>query len=131
MNMWKKILDIKKLFNKDGQKVCSKGEANLTCLTYKDGDFYIAHCLEFDIVGQGQTIEEAKKELAELIFEQIQYATEIDVEDKSLFHPAPQKYWDDVRYIVSKRIKNELLKTPPKSEEEIINRLSCIPAHAL
>lgn len=125
------MIEIKKIFSKDGHKIRSEGKAHLTCLTYQDGEFHIAHCLELDIVGQGSTQKEAKNELAELIFEQIHYAIEKDIEEKALFHPAPQKYWDDLRYIVSKRIKSQLLKTPPKSRKEIMNRLTCIPAHAL
>ncbi|MBL7131692.1 MAG: hypothetical protein ISS45_09895 [Candidatus Omnitrophica bacterium] len=127
--MLKKILEIKKFFAK-GKKVGFAGQANLTCLAYRDANFYIAHCLEFDIVAQGSTEEEAKKELADLILEQIKFAVEKDIEDTSLFHPAPKKYWDDIRYIKSKRLREEFLKTPPKSESEIINRLDWIPAHA-
>jgi predicted RNase H-like HicB family nuclease len=33
----------------------------------KDGKFYVAHCIELDVVSQGKTIEEAEKNLKEAV----------------------------------------------------------------
>lgn len=127
--MFRKILRIKKGFS-GGKKVSSQGEAFLTCLEYKDGDYCIAHCLEFDIVAQGQTFEQANESLAELIKEQIDFAVEKDLEDTVLFHPAPSKYWDIVRNLKTKMARKELLNRPNITTEQILDRTECISAHA-
>lgn len=127
--MWRKILRIKKGFF-GGKKVSSQGEAFLTCLEYKDDDYCIAHCLEFDIVAQGKTFEEANESLAELIKEQINFAVDKDLEDKVLFHPAPSKYWDILRNLKTKMAKKELLGNPNITTSQILNRIECVPAHA-
>lgn len=116
--MWGKIGNIK------------KGEAFLTCLEYKDGDYCIAHCLEFDIVAQGKTFEEANKVLAELIGEQIKFAAEKDLEDKVLFRPAPAKYWEILRELRTKQARKVLLANPNITATQILNSIECIPAHA-
>ena len=86
--MFKRIGKIKKYF-RGGQKCASETEALLNCLEYKDGEYYIAHCLEFDIVAQGGTASEAREKLAELIREQILFTTEKDIEEK-LYSTPPQ-----------------------------------------
>ncbi len=39
----------------------------LTAAITKDGNWYVAHCIELDVVSQGQTIEEAEKNLKEAV----------------------------------------------------------------
>jgi len=44
----------------------------LTCVIEREGDGYVSHCPELDIASQGDTIEEARRNLieaAELFFE--------------------------------------------------------------
>lgn len=122
------IGNIKKIFT-GGKKVCSQGEANLSCLTYKDGSYFIAHCLEFDLVAQGNSIEEARNNLAEVISEHIKFAIEKDVEDKSLFHPAPQEYWDIFQNFKSRIARQSLIKDGVSSAKEILDRMNCLYAH--
>jgi predicted RNase H-like HicB family nuclease len=45
---------------------------NLSAVVEKEGDFYVAHCVELQVTSQGKTIEEALenlKEAAELFLE--------------------------------------------------------------
>lgn len=126
--MIKKALEIKK-FIQAGKKVGCEANAALTCLGYKDGDFFIAHCLEFDLVAQGDTMADARAALADLIKSHIQFAIEKDVEDKSLFHPAPQKYWDILRQMRTRLARQELVTSRVPSTRSILNSMSCTYAH--
>ncbi len=36
-------------------------KSRLTAVITKDGKWYVAHCVELDVVSQGKTIEEAEK----------------------------------------------------------------------
>ena len=125
--MGRYIGQIKKRFI-GGKKIHSKGEAILSCLEYKDGDLYIAHCLEFDLVAQGNSQEEAHNNLADLIKSHIQFAVEKDIEGKSLFRPAPQEYWETFHRTKSEIAKNELIRQGNLSTQGILDRMTC--AHA-
>jgi len=129
MVIFKKILKIKKVFNKEGKKICSKAEGILSCLEYKDGDVFIAHCLEFDLVAQGDTIEEAKTNLADLIKTHIDFSVEKDIEDKSLFKPAPQKYWEILHNFRNRVARQRLLGKRQISRQAILDNMSCTYAH--
>lgn len=109
--MLKLIGRIKKFF-KEGKKYGSETEALLNSLEYKDEDYYIAHCLEFDIVAQGKSTEEARRKLVELIKEQVIFAAERDIEEKVIFHPAPEKYWQILHHLRTRLAKKELFKDP-------------------
>jgi len=111
--MIKKVGRITKFF-KGGKKCASQAEALLNVLEYKDEGYYIAHCLEFDIVAQGSTQEEARKMLAELIKEQIVFTTEKDIEEKALFHTAPEKYWHILHQVRTRRARKALLEDDPR-----------------
>jgi predicted RNase H-like HicB family nuclease len=126
--MWKKILEIKKIFKED-KKICSQTKAIINCLEYKDGDVCIAHCLEFDLVAQGETREEARENLAGLIRTHIQFAVEKDIEEKSLFHPAPSKYWDILHNMQSRIVRQALLRREGLSVPEILSDMNCTYAH--
>jgi predicted RNase H-like HicB family nuclease len=39
----------------------------LTAAVHREGDWYVAQCLEVDVASQGQTIEEALANLAEAV----------------------------------------------------------------
>ena len=53
---------------------------------------YIAHCLEFDLVAQGEGLLEAFKNLLDAIKVQAAYAQEMG-DLGHLFNPAPVEYW--------------------------------------
>lgn len=58
----------------------------------KEDDIQIAHCLEFDIVAQGEDKNEAIQNLLDAVEIQVKYAVETDNLD-NLYHPAPAEYW--------------------------------------
>ena len=62
----------------------------LQIVFYKEGDSWIAHCLEFDLVGDGVTRDKALGRLAEAIALQAAHATEHD-NSSNLFSPADGK----------------------------------------
>ena len=53
-----------------------------------------AHCLELDIVAEGNSVEVVWAEIADLISIQVDYAFSNDNLD-NLFHPAPRKVWQE------------------------------------
>jgi len=83
----------------------------------KEDDLYSAHCLEFDLVGEGETISEAQQSILDNIKNHISFAI-----SKGLFHkiidPAPPEYWN-------KLLRSKLLN-PIELQPEI--RTSDTPA---
>lgn len=69
-------------------------------LSREEGKYY-AHCLPFDLLAEGDTEDQAKKRLEEMIFEYIRFFMEKNLEP-FLFRPAPMKYWDILRMIRTK-----------------------------
>lgn len=127
--MFKKILEITKYFTGDGKKIKSEGKAFLSCLEYKDEGYYIAHCLEFDIVAQGNTPEEARNNLADLIREQITFASEQDIEEKILFKPAPQRYWELWHKLRNRHARYFLSRHPRITPHDILKSSEWVNAH--
>jgi len=72
------------------KKKSMSGSINI--LGYKERDYHIAHCLEFDLVSQGATRKEARDNLASLIFSYLRFAIENNIEQFT-YHPAPKIYW--------------------------------------
>jgi hypothetical protein len=61
-------------------------------LIYREDDFWIAHCLETDLVGEGDTMAQAMRTLVDISNVQIQAA--IDAGDlASIFSAAPPDLW--------------------------------------
>ncbi|MFH0813433.1 MAG: hypothetical protein V2A69_11440 [Pseudomonadota bacterium] len=63
-------------------------------LIKKDANFYIAHCLELDIVATSEDLEKAKTDMLDLIKAQVDYAFSNDNLDY-LYHPAPTDVWQE------------------------------------
>ena len=120
---------IKRWLSED-KKVYYESEFRLNCLDYKDGEFCVAHCLEFDIVAQGSTFEEARRELAELIKEQIEFNVEKNTQHTSLLHPAPTKYWRVLSDVKFRHARDTFLKQKGLSVNRILKSMSCESAHA-
>ena len=62
-------------------------------LINEEDDLYSAHCLEFDIVAEGSTIPEVKKNIIISIINYISFAVENDRTDR-MHTPAPAEYWN-------------------------------------
>ena len=115
-------------FFKAGKKIASKCQCNLNVLVYRDTNMFIAHCLELDIVAQGITPDDAKRELAESIQDQIQFCVENDTEHVSLFRPAPERFWKiltDLRY----RHARAILFRDNITTSDILNNMSVAATH--
>ncbi len=65
----------------------------LKILLFKNGEEYVAHILDFDLVGTGTTREEALKEVSDSAAAQIAYALEHN-NVNGLFHHAPQECYE-------------------------------------
>lgn len=61
-------------------------------LIYREAPFWIAHCLETDLVAEGNTVAEAVDHLMDISNVQIQSALE-EGDLASIFSPAPPEIW--------------------------------------
>jgi len=61
-------------------------------LVYPEGNFWIAHCLETDLVAEGDTPKEAMSGLIDISNTQIE-ALLAEGDLNSLFSPAPPEIW--------------------------------------
>lgn len=64
----------------------------LRVVFYREDEAWIAHCLEFDLVGDGDTREAALQSLAEAIGLQLEASVEHD-NPRNLFRPAPGEFF--------------------------------------
>ncbi len=62
-------------------------------LIYKQDDEFIAHALEMDIPAYGATEEAAKKELENLVENQLSFAASKGKQEM-IYFPAPQEFFD-------------------------------------
>jgi predicted RNase H-like HicB family nuclease len=69
-----------------------KAEIRLDILIKKEEDYFLAHCLQFDIVTTADTLKEVRKDIIDLCRAHIEYAHEYDNLDY-LFSPAPKEAW--------------------------------------
>ncbi len=78
-------------------------------LAKKEGDEWIAHCLELDIVATAKDLESLKKDIVSLIVAQVDYAFSNNNLD-NLYHPAPPEVWEkffECQNQIEERIKLE------------------------
>lgn len=71
-----------------------KTSITFNILIKKEEDYFIAHCLELDIVATADTVEEVKEDILSLMKAQIEYAFFNDNMD-NLYHSAPQEVWNE------------------------------------
>jgi predicted RNase H-like HicB family nuclease len=64
----------------------------LQIVLYKEGGDWIAHCLNFDVAGDGASVDEALRRLAVAIGIQVEETFEHGNLD-NLFSPAESKFW--------------------------------------
>ena len=98
---------------------------DMNILVWEDGNVTFAHCLELDIVGDGENEEEALKTLAELIIAQIEFSEQ---KNTALFRPAPKEYWEKLWELHANRVKQSLADHPPRSSREVLNGLCAVHA---
>lgn len=111
--------------------------SSLHVIGYKDGDRCIAHCLEFDLVAEGTTREEARDNLADITFSYLHFAMEKDIEQFA-YHPAPKVYWDKFKEIYRRKVQTRhsigpaLLKAPKNRIKDFMREVETTeaPTHA-
>jgi hypothetical protein len=65
----------------------------LRLVLYREGEHWIAHCLELDLVGDGATHEEAVRMMCDAIFTQLNSCVKHKA-PHALFSPAEAKYFE-------------------------------------
>ena len=80
----------------------SKVKLHLDVLLTKEETLYVAHGLQLDLVATGETLEEAKRDLLDVVEVQINYAFQHD-NLEHLFRPAPGEVWKKFFELKSKR----------------------------
>ena len=66
----------------------------LSVLLLREGEAWVAQCLDYDIAAQGKTIAEAKDAFARTFAGQVFVDLNHNVEPLHGFSPAPQEYWE-------------------------------------
>ena len=69
-----------------------KAEFRLDILIKKEEDYFLAHCLQFDLVATADTLEDVRRNIIDLCRAHIEYANEYD-NLEYLFSPAPKEVW--------------------------------------
>jgi len=83
----------------------------LNCLAWTEDDRRFLHCLELDLIADGEDEREAAMNLGALVIEQIRMA---DEEHIQLFHPAPREYWERLYTIHMNHVTQGFLDHPPR-----------------
>jgi hypothetical protein len=65
----------------------------INIIAKEEGNIWVGHCLELDIVATANDLDQLKHDLVDLIIAQIDYAFSNDNLD-NLFHPAPREVWE-------------------------------------
>ena len=68
-------------------------DLSIRVLLYKEGKSYVAHALELDLLGYGDTEAQARKELEDALECQMSFATQKS-QPEMLNHPAPKEFFD-------------------------------------
>jgi len=83
-------------------------------LVKRQDDLWVAHCLELDLVAAAPTEEQAHRDMADIILEQVSYCIANDNMDH-LFRSAPTEVWEEYR-ACEKQMKPvvSVFRAPPK-----------------
>jgi predicted RNase H-like HicB family nuclease len=109
---------------KRGRSVKSKikaGRGKINVLTTKNRDGYTAHCLDFDLIGEGKTLKEAFDNLSDVIFTYVHFAVKNDLEI-FMYNPAPKRYWNMLAR-KKKKLAHQVPSIPPEIVSAPKNRL--------
>ena len=91
--------------NRAKKVILMRPKLHLDIVITQEEDYWLAHCLQLDIVTTAETLERVKSDILDLIGVQISYAFEHNNLD-NLFFPAPAEVWkkftqpvDEIEYI--------------------------------
>lgn len=90
----------------------------------KEEDLYTAHYLEFDIVADGKTIDQAKKEILSAIVNHVSFCIAVD-NVENILNPAPKEYWQKFYFQESTRL-NYPITCHSENQEYSIGMLKAI-----
>jgi hypothetical protein len=90
----------------------------LNVLIYKEGNEWIAHCLQMDIVAAGLSKKAVEDDIIDLIKAQVLYAIEHS-NMESIFKPAPSFVWDKIGLAKKSDLKKIRLLIPEMKREFI------------
>ena len=98
---------------------------NFNALVFFDDESqkYVAHCLELNIVAEGDDKEEASDNLVELVTAQIKWTDENDNWDH-LFRPAPLQVWAEFYQMSGKKAPKPEIQRRRSNLEHISKKKS-------
>lgn len=68
-------------------------ERTIHALVFREGDWWVAQCLEHDLVGLARTLDELPDELCRQLRMQVEISLEAGVEPFISLPAAPARYW--------------------------------------
>lgn len=104
-------------------------------LIKREEGYFLAHCLELDIVATADTLKQVQDDVISLINAQIDYAFAHDNLD-NLYHPAPAEVWKEFfkcketwekKSKIKSRFRDEIPKSfiPPWIIAKMCKAISC------
>ena len=62
-------------------------------LIYKEGNQFVAHALDYDLLGYGRTEEEARRELEQVVENQLSFVATTKQKPEMINFPAPKEFF--------------------------------------
>lgn len=87
----------------------------LNIVVYKEGEEWIAHCLQMDIVASGKSPKAVENDIIDLIKAQMRFAIDND-NVENVFKPAPSEIWRMIGQAKRCDSRNIRLLIPHKRE---------------
>jgi hypothetical protein len=102
-------------------------DLRLDILIKQEEDYFLAHCLQFDLVVTADTLEEVKKDIIEVCSEHIRFSLENN-NAEYLFSPAPKDVWTEYLTMTLKEdcdVNSQSLKNIPCSLPFMVQEVIC------
>lgn len=87
----------------------------LNIVVYKEGEEWIAHCLQMDIVTSGKSAKAVERDIIDLIKAQVRFASD-NGNMENVFKPAPSEIWSMIGHAKRCDSRNIRLLIPHKKE---------------
>ena len=97
---------------------------NLNAFLSREGDTFFAHLLEFNIMAEGKSFQEAFNNLLPMIIDYVEFFIKLR-RPQEMYDPAPQEYWDILNYYRLKKGREMVVPTIPQGlvKEKSVNRI--------
>lgn len=69
-------------------------EFKIRTVLFREGDWWVAQCLDYDLAAQARTEKDLQYELGRILVGRIMAGAELGVEPFKGLPPAPRRYWD-------------------------------------